>query len=192
MSIPRGRYSFHSRAGLLAQITNEGLTATMKNPLDDFWNAVLIGSQPLEDGKMFEVRIEKTVDGPWVGSVIIGCTTSRPEAVSLPKTLVGEGSAGNFVQDSWIFLGHSRFVKHGRNPGIALGYGCDTELLDIGDTVGMACVGRKLKFYINGSDQGTAEDNLPPVVYPMVDVYGKCVQVSIVSPGKLPYIDKTT
>ena len=52
--------------------------------------------------------------------------------------------------------------------------------------MGIACVGRKLKFYINGRDQGTAEDNLLPVVYPLVDVFANCTQVSIVSPGKLP------
>ena len=50
----------------------------------------------------------------------------------------------------------------------------------------IARIGRKLKFYVNGTDQGTAaEDNLPPVVYPMVDLYGKCTQISIVLPGKL-------
>ena len=189
MSITRGRYSFHSRACPQAQITNEGLTATRKTPRSTFYNAVVIGAQPLEDGKMFEVRIEEKVVDRWSGSVIIGCTASRPEAVSLPKTLTSPSPIFGFVQDSWIFLYPSLLVKHGRNPGIPFGYGRGSGLPDtmcIGDTVGIARVGRKLKFYINGSDQGTAEDNLPPVVYPMVDVYATCAQVSIVSPGKLP------
>ena len=77
----------------------------------------------------------------------------------------------------------SALVKHGRQR--INDYGRDIESLDIGDAVGIARVGRKLKFYVNGKDQGTAEDNLPPVVYPMVDLYGKCTQVCIVSPGKL-------
>ena len=175
MSIPKGRYSFHSRAGPLAQITNEGLTATRKNPLSDFNNAVLIGAQPLEDGKMFEVRIEDKV-ASWSGSITIGCTTSRPEAVSLPNSLSG------FGQDSWIMHG-SALVKHGRQR--VNDYGRDIESLDIDDAVGIARVGKKLKFYVNGVDQGTAEENLPPVVYPMVDLYGKCTQLSIVLPGKL-------
>ena len=185
MSIPRGRYSFHSHAAPLAQITNEGLTATRKDPLRIFFKAVLIGAQPLQDGKMFEVRIEKTVD-KWVRSIIIGCTTCRPESVLLPETLCGLKPSVGFVQHSWIYLNSSMLVKHRLNPGTPLRYGGDIESLDIGDTVGIARVGRKLKFYINGSDQGTAEDNLPPVVYPMVDVYARCTQVSIVSPGKLP------
>ena len=74
-------------------------------------------------------------------------------------------------------------VKHGRQR--INDYGRDIESLDIGDAVGIARMGRKLKFYVNGTDQGTAEDNLPPVVYPMVDLYGKCTQISIVLPGKL-------
>ena len=181
MSIPRGRYRFHSRGGALVpsrlvQITNEGLTATRKNPLSHFNNAVLIGAQPLVDGKMFEVRIEEKVTC-WAGSIIVGCTTSRPEAVKLPKSL------HEFRLDSWIMY-NSDLVIHGRH--MVYGYGHDLESLHIGDTVGIARVGRKLKFYVNGNDQGTAEDNLPPVVYPMVDVYGNCTQVSIVSPGKLP------
>lgn len=175
MSISRGRYTFHSRAGPLAQITNEGLTATRKNPLSDFNNAVLIGVQPLEDGRMFEVRIEDKIPS-WSGSIAIGCTTSRPETVSLPNSLSG------FGQDSWILHG-SAIVKHGRQR--INDYGRDIESLDIGDAVGVARVGRKLKFYVNGIDQGTAEENLPPVVYAMVDLYGKCTQVSIVPPGKL-------
>ena len=80
------------------------------------------------------------------------------------------------VQDSWIMLG-STVVKHGRQR--IKDYGYDINSLDIGDTVGIARIGRKLKFYVNGTDQGTAEDNLPAVVYPMVDLYGKCTQISI-------------
>ena len=175
MAIARGRYSFHSHAGPLAQITNEGVTATRKNPLSDFNNAVLIGAQPLEDGKMFEVRVEEKVTS-WSGSIAIGCTTSRPEAVSLPNSLSG------FGQDSWIMHGCA-LVKHGRQR--INDYGRDIESLDIEDTVGIARIGRKLKFYVNGKDQGTAEDNLPPVVYPMVDLYGKCTKISLLLPGKL-------
>ena len=173
MSVAKGKYNFHSRAGPLAQITNGGLTAARKNPLSDFNNAVLIGSQPLEDGKMFEVRIDSKVTS-WSGSIAVGCTTAKPEAVSLPCSLSG------FGQDSWLMQG-SAIVKHGRQR--VSDYGRDIELLDIGDTVGMVRVGCNLNFFVNGKDQGTAESNLPPTVYPMVDLYGKCTQITISSPG---------
>ena len=166
MSIARGRYSFHSHSGPLAQITIEGVTATRKSSLiyfDRAVTAVLIGAQPLEDGKMFEVRIEEKVTrwlGLFRGSIAIGCITSRPEAVSLPNSLSG------FGQDSWIMIG-SALVKHGRQR--MEDYGYDINSLNVGDAVGIARIGGKLKFYVNGTDQGTAEDNLSPVVYP-----GRC------------------
>ena len=179
MPVIRERYSFHSRAGQLAQITNDGVTARRKESHINLDGAVLIGAQPLKDGKMFEVLIEEKVTRglKLIGrSIAIGCTTSRPEAVSLPNSL------SSFRQDSWIMLG-SELVKHGKRQ--VKNYGQDLNSMDVGDTVGIARIGRQLKFYVNGTDQGTAEDNLPPVVYPMVDLYGKCTQISILSPGKL-------
>ena len=200
MSIPRGKYTFHSYAGRLAQIANEGLTATRKNPSDDFRNAVLIGAQPLEDGKMFEVRIEKESSwaSPWAGSIKIGCTTAKPGlSWRLPSSLCLDSKSESelffLVADSWIMTG-TTLVKAYRQRVFRLqcelqrveNYGYDIDSLDVGDAVGIARVGRKLKFYVNGSDQGTAEDNLPPVVYPVVDLYGICSQVSIVLPCKFP------
>lgn len=37
-------------------------------------------------------------------------------------------------------------------------------------------------FYVNGESQGVAAEGLPNVVYAVVDLYGKCVQVSVTSP----------
>ena len=178
MSIPRGRYSFHSRAGPLAQITNEGLTAARKNPLREFNKAVVIGAQPLEDGKMFEVCIEETTKYskekvvPWIGSLNIGWTASRPETVSLSDDTFGDtkemGECDVICDHIWNF-----------------------RRLDIGDTVGIVRIGRKLKCYVNGQAKAIKKDmkdDLPPVVYPIVDLYGECAQVSIVSSGKLPWV----
>ena len=178
MSVTRGRYSFHPHAGQLVQITKDGVTARRKESRIYLDRAVLVGAQPLEDGKMFEVLIEEKVTR-WLGlirgSIAIGCATFKPEVVSLPNSL------SSFRQDSWIMHG-SALVKHGKR--VIKKYGQDLNSLDIGDTVGIVRIGRQLKFYINGTDQGTAEDNLPAVVYPMVDLYGKCTQISILSPGK--------
>lgn len=35
-------------------------------------------------------------------------------------------------------------------------------------------------FYVNGVSQGVAADDLPARVYAVVDLYGKCAQVTIV------------
>jgi hypothetical protein len=38
----------------------------------------------------------------------------------------------------------------------------------------------ELVFYVNGMSQGVAADDLPARVYAVVDLYGKCAQVTIV------------
>ena len=37
-----------------------------------------------------------------------------------------------------------------------------------------------LHFYVNGVDQGQAAIDIPATVYAIVDMYGKCAQVSVV------------
>lgn len=37
-----------------------------------------------------------------------------------------------------------------------------------------------LHFYVNGIDQGPAATGIPSPVYAVVDMYGKCAQVTIV------------
>lgn len=39
-----------------------------------------------------------------------------------------------------------------------------------------------LIIYINGEPQGVAAEGLPAIVYAIIDLYGKCVQVSITNP----------
>jgi len=38
----------------------------------------------------------------------------------------------------------------------------------------------ELVFYINGMSQGVAADDLPARVFAVIDLYGKCAQVTIV------------
>lgn len=37
-----------------------------------------------------------------------------------------------------------------------------------------------LHFFVNGADQGPAATGVPPRVYAVVDMYGKCAQVTTV------------
>ena len=60
-------------------------------------------------------------------------------------------------------------------------YGCDLDQLSEGDVVGvMRASNGELHFYVNGVDQGVAASGVPPKVYAVVDMYGKCAQVSII------------
>lgn len=60
-------------------------------------------------------------------------------------------------------------------------YGRDLDQLDEGDRIGvMRNSAGVLRFFVNGVDQGPAATGLPPSVYAVVDMYGKCAQVTIV------------
>lgn len=48
------------------------------------------------------------------------------------------------------------------------------------DTVIHLLFQNDLIFYVNGESQGIAASNIPPRVFAVVDLYGKCAQVSIV------------
>jgi Neuralized len=45
---------------------------------------------------------------------------------------------------------------------------------------------RQLEFLINGESQGVAASDMPSSVFAVVDIYGKCVQVSLVQPSEKP------
>ena len=60
-------------------------------------------------------------------------------------------------------------------------YGCDLDQLSEGDIVGvMRTATGLLHFFVNGVDQGTAATDVPPNVFAVIDMYGKCAQVSII------------
>nr|CAD7580282.1 unnamed protein product [Timema californicum] len=60
-------------------------------------------------------------------------------------------------------------------------YGMDLDKLNEGDRIGvMKTSENELVFYMNGVCQGVAAEDLPSKVYAVVDMYGKCAQVSIV------------
>ena len=63
-------------------------------------------------------------------------------------------------------------------------YGCDLDQLKEGDRVGVMRNSQgELHFHVNGRDQGVAASGLPSPVWAVVDLYGKCAQVSIYDPG---------
>ncbi|CAG2230566.1 Neuralized-like protein 4 [Mytilus edulis] len=66
----------------------------------------------------------------------------------------------------------------------------DLDQLSEADTVGvMVNWKRELRFFVNGVDQGTAASDINSKVYAVVDMYGKCAQVSIIRPGSVHRTD---
>ena len=60
-------------------------------------------------------------------------------------------------------------------------YGRDLDQLVEGDRVGvMRTSNGALHFFVNGIDQGPADTRVPSRLFAVVDMYGKCAQVTLV------------
>lgn len=59
-------------------------------------------------------------------------------------------------------------------------YGTDLDQLGEGDRVGvMRTSNGDLHFFVNGINQGIAASNVLSNIYAVVDMYGKCAQVTL-------------
>ncbi|XP_076085064.1 neuralized-like protein 4 isoform X3 [Mytilus galloprovincialis] len=171
---------FHERVGSLVQLSNENRTAQRNHPAQEFNNGVAISRDPLKEDQLFEVKIDKKVNS-WSGSIEIGVTTCDPNNLNFPISATG------FREGTWVMSGSS-ILKDGHS--ITEEYGADLDQLSEGDTVGvMVNWKRELRFFVNGVDQGTAASDINSKVYAVVDMYGKCAQVSIIRPGSVHRTD---
>ncbi|XP_022100637.1 neuralized-like protein 4 isoform X3 [Acanthaster planci] len=168
------RPRFHETCGIHAQVINGGLTAHRPNAMDDFNNAVVLTSRPLQNDEMFEIRIDRIVD-KWAGSIEIGLTKHSPEELDFPSTMT------NVRSGTWMMTGDG--IMHN---GVAIvdEYGLNLDRLREGDRIGvMRKLNGDLHFFIKGVDQGIAATNVPPNLFAVVDLYGQATQATIVEPG---------
>lgn len=62
-------------------------------------------------------------------------------------------------------------------------YGQDLDQLGEGDRVGVErTVAGELRLWVNGKDCGVAATGLPSRVWAVVDLYGKCTQITVLHP----------
>ncbi|XP_055854149.1 neuralized-like protein 4 [Episyrphus balteatus] len=173
--------SFHQRCGRRITLTNNNRTAMRS--IRDFSHALVFSAEPLQDDVLFEVVIEEK-NHSWGGSIEIGVTSENPDKLELPSC------AAAMRNGTWIMSGIDI-----RRDGICLVefYGTHLESLNEGDRVGVLKTSQdELVFYINGESQGVAATNLPKVVYALVDLYGRCVQVSICPSEPLDFMSDST
>ncbi|XP_023215732.1 neuralized-like protein 4 isoform X1 [Centruroides sculpturatus] len=165
-------FTFHPRTGSMVLLSNENRTALRHHPYQEFNNGLVMSNEPLKDNQLFEVRIDRKVP-TWSGSIEIGVTSLDPNALDFPS------SATNLRESSWVMSGTS-VLQDGRS--LVEEYGEDLDKLGEGDRVGvMRTSNGELHFFVNGIDQGIAAGNINPRVYAVVDMYGKCAQVSVLS-----------
>jgi len=163
---------FHPKKGSLVTVTQNNKTATRNNATQEFNHGLVLSSFPLQDNQMFEVKIDKKINS-WSGSIEVGVTCCDPNGIETPFP----SSATELREGTWIMSGNS-VLKDGRS--INENYGTDLDKLEEGDRVGVLRTGQgDLIFFVNGVSQGVAATNLSPRVFAVVDMYGKCAQVTI-------------
>ncbi|XP_076270318.1 neuralized E3 ubiquitin protein ligase 4 isoform X2 [Rhynchophorus ferrugineus] len=162
---------FHYRCGERITLINENTTAIRND--SEFDHGLVISAEPLMNDVLFEVIIDRKVNS-WSGNLEIGIVDVDPLHFDFPPC------ASKIQSTSWIMSGTAVF-KNG--TCLIERYGFDLDKLNQFDRVGLVKTAEgDLIFYINGESQGVAAEGLPNVVYAIVDLYGKCVQVSITSP----------
>ena len=110
----------------------------------------------------------------WSGSIEVGVTACDPDTLESPLP----SSATELRRGSWIMSGNS-ILKDGRS--IHENYGTvDLDKLEEGDRVGVVRTTHgDLVFFVNGVSQSVAASELPEKVWAVVDLYGKCAQVTL-------------
>uniref|UniRef100_A0A7N6A0U2 Neuralized-like protein 4 n=1 Tax=Anabas testudineus TaxID=64144 RepID=A0A7N6A0U2_ANATE len=162
----------HPRSGKLIGLSNSNRTARRNQPVQEFNHGLVLSKEPLRDRDVFTVRIDKKVNS-WSGSIEIGVTALDPAALDFPSSATG------LKGGSWIVSGCS-VLRDGRS--VLEEYGRDLDQLAEGDRVGIQRNSRgELHLWINGQDCGAAASGLPPKLWAVVDLYGKCTQVTVVS-----------
>jgi len=109
----------------------------------------------------------------------LGVTTIPPNILSadLPNTMT------DLDHDTWVLSGCT-VMKDGL--AIKYNYSLDLDKVKVGSVVGvMRHNNGYLHYFLDGHDQGVACTSVPPNLYPVIDIYGRCTQVTIQSPPEI-------
>ena len=164
---------FHECHGSLVFLSNENRSARRRSSAAEFNNGLIFSKRPLKDDEIFEVRLDRKI-GNWSGSWAIGVTCGDPGCMEIPSSSAG------LKNGSWIMSGMS-LLRDGSS--FLDDYGRDLDELKEGDRVGVQrTVTGSLHFFVNGADLGVAATNIPQTVYAVIDLYGRCAEISIYKP----------
>lgn len=121
------------------------------------------------------MKLDKKVHS-WSGSIEVGVTACDPDSLESPLP----SSATELRRGSWIMSGNS-ILRDGRS--IHENYGAvDLDKLEEGDRVGVIRTTHgDLVFFVNGVSQSVAASGLPDKVWAVIDLYGKCAQVTLMT-----------
>ncbi|XP_038370826.1 neuralized-like protein 4 isoform X5 [Canis lupus familiaris] len=135
----------------------------------------VVGAQERSRGRTGRWRISWGEEvNSWSGSIEIGVTALDPSVLDFPSSATG------LKGGSWVVSGCS-VLRDGRS--VLEEYGQDLDQLGEGDRVGVErTVAGELRLWVNGRDCGVAATGLPARVWAVVDLYGKCTQITVLPP----------
>nr|XP_058972129.1 neuralized-like protein 4 [Pocillopora verrucosa] len=164
---------FHECHGTLVFLSNGNRSARRRSSAAEFNNGLIFSKSPMKDNERFEVRLDRKI-GNWSGSWAIGVTAGDPSVMEIPSSSTG------LKNGSWVMSGMS-ILKDGSS--FVEEYGQDLDELKEGDRIGVERTAHgSLHFFVNGVDLGVAATDIPQNVFAVVDLYGRCVEISIYKP----------
>lgn len=167
------RLKFHQVHGRNARVTNNGQTAHRQKAVETFDDAILFSNRPLRQRETFEVVLD-TVTSHWKDSISIGVTGVRPEDIALPRTATGLHQEAILVSGNALLLNGVTIRKD------FLPFHLDS--LSVGTRLGVQLSGDDfVHFLVDGIDFGPAYECKVQTVYAVIDLYGQCSKVNIVS-----------
>ncbi|PIK39407.1 putative neuralized-like protein 4 [Apostichopus japonicus] len=162
-------FRFHGIHGQNIALSNENLTAKRTT---SFNHGVIFSHKPLRQNQLFEVRID-VLNCHWTSSVKIGVVGLAPEKITLPANVSTMRRSTWVLQEDLVFhnakkvKGKLKFnldnVKEGRTVGV------------------MIDENHNLHLFLDKQDMGVVVYDVPSHCYGVVDLYGQCQQVSIMS-----------
>lgn len=163
---------FHERTGKLVKLSNDKRSAERLYATEEFNEGMLFSEKPLNKNEIFTVKIMQRI-ASWSGSIEIGLIGTDPASVDIPKGAI------MMREGNWLISGTSIHVD---GATISEEYCKDLDILNTGDDIGiMRNENDEIHLFINGQDQGIAAYCTRDVVWAVVDLYGKCASVTIVT-----------
>ncbi|KAJ8401740.1 hypothetical protein AAFF_G00377110 [Aldrovandia affinis] len=161
--------SFLENHGKNIQLSNENLTAVRASSYNQ---GLLVTAQPLPRLQLFQFQIDR-LNPCWTSSLSLGVTGHSPSRLSFPST------ACCLKRSVWLLQRHSVFHN---SLKICENYGPNLDTCPEGTVLGLFVDGNScLHLYVNGVDQGVAARDIPSPCFPLIDLYGQCEQITIVT-----------
>ncbi|KAJ3585717.1 hypothetical protein NHX12_014436 [Muraenolepis orangiensis] len=126
---------------------------------------LLVTSLPLAPQQLFQFQIDR-LNPTWTSSLSLGVIGHAPERLNFPST------ACCLKRSAWLL----------QRDSICENYGPNLDTCPEGTVLGLLVDSAGcLHLYVNGMDQGVAAQDIPQPCYPLIDLYGQCQQVTIVT-----------